>query len=147
MIIISFAIITLMLFVFLVYYSRLHILLKLVTLPLAITLSGLVTYHYIDNLGKPLDRPIPDVMEYVHHEINGNLVYVWLTTEERGHRLHVVPYDREQTKALEEAKEKKEQSQGMAVEVTKSDIKGEGDSKPTYDIVVKNPVNGQGESK
>jgi hypothetical protein len=137
-----------MLLVFLVYYSRIHLMLKLITLPLAIMLSGLVTLNYLDNLGAPLGRELPAEIEYMHHEVQGKLVFVWIKTDDRGNRIHVIPYERNQVKALEEAKKKKEQQKGVKVKVKKKGNKqNNGNEKPMFEIKVERPVSGQGETK
>ena len=93
---------------FLVYTSRFHISVKMFVYPLLIVAGTSFGYHYIDNLGAPLERPLPLEFDYTHHVIEGETILVWLKTEERGHRLHKIPYVRETAKKLEEAGEMQE---------------------------------------
>ena len=98
-----------LLIAFLCYASKLNFVIKLITLPLFFLFSGLVTYNYIDNLGKPIERPLPEKFDYQHHRIvDSETIYVWLSTKEKGDLLYIISYDRETAKKLEEAKEQQE---------------------------------------
>lgn len=104
-------VLTVLLFVFMVYYSNMMYLIKAASLPMLLLFSGAVTVHYVDNLGAPIKRPIPLEFEYIHHKIAGESILVWIYTEERGERLYEIPYDRETAKAMEEAKEGTEEGE------------------------------------
>ena len=123
--IVTTGLILLVLVSFLCYYSRILFVAKLITLPVFFIFSGLVTYHYLDNLGKPIERPLPETFGYQHHRYVGEeTIYVWLTTEEKGDLLYAIPYSRETAKALEEAKE--ERDEGGNPQMTQQVSTGEG---------------------
>ena len=88
---------------FLVYTSKFPVGAKMMVYPLLIVAGVSFGHHYLDNLGAPLERPLPLEFDYRHHIIEGEYILVWIDTEERGDRLHKIPYVRETAKKLEEA--------------------------------------------
>ena len=113
----------------LTYTSKVYQIVKFTVLPTLLVLSVFTVIHYLDNLGSPLDRPVPDEFAYKAHLIEGDFIYVWTHTEEKGHKLYVVPYDREKAKELEEAKDMQEN--GGSPYVTKSETINEGGKRTT----------------
>ena len=106
--------------VFLVFYSSLNKLIKAIALT-AMLLLGLTTQdYYVSQLGKPIDAfPVGDFV-YVHHVPQDDFIYLWIWTEDKGNKLHVIPYSAEVAKALQEGKEKASDGAEQEGEFTES---------------------------
>ena len=93
---------------YLVYNSRAHWFAKLLALPLVLALTTTMVYTALDRMGAPIEAQPIGKFKYLHHALSadGGEIFIWIYTQERGHRLHVVPYSRETAKALNEAKQK-----------------------------------------
>ena len=101
---------------FLTYTSRLSKLLKLAILPLFLFSTFTGYTYFLDEVGKPANRELPEVAQYVFHRITSeDTIIVWLKEEEGFDRLYVIPYSREAAKELEEAKEKSEAGQSQDI--------------------------------
>jgi hypothetical protein len=130
----------------LTYTSRIHLAFKLATLPLTIVLATLGGVYYLDNLGAPLAKPLPSEFKYQAHVIDGDTLFVWISTEERGERLHTIPYERETAKALEEAKEEKEEGKEALVTEEETNAQDNGGSRG-WSVEGLIPEQATGESK
>jgi len=101
----------------LTYYSYTNKFVKLLALPLLLSLFFTSYNHYLSEMGKPFPFPLPEEAEYVFHKITSeDTILVWLSDEESGDRLYVIPYTREAAKELQEAKEKGEE--GIPQQIT-----------------------------
>lgn len=116
---------------YLLYYSRAHWIVKMMSLPLVIVLTTTMVYTAFDRMGAPIENYPEGKFSYVFHSVSsdGKLIYIWVETKERGNRLHAIPYNRETAKKLEEAqraeKQGSEQVGQFAVETEDS-----GENKP-----------------
>ena len=107
---------------YLAYVSRLRAPIKLLILPAFMVGVVLGYLHFLEEVGKPANIPIPEKALYVAHRItNEDTIIIWLLTEE-DERLYVIPYTRDAAKELEEAREGKEngRDQGVTSETTES---------------------------
>jgi hypothetical protein len=92
----------------LLYASKAHRAVKGAALVL-LTIFGLTMYQqYVSALGAPLQGVPEGEFVYVHHEVKGDNINLWVWTEGRGDRLHTFPYSQEAAEELEQAKEKTE---------------------------------------
>lgn len=98
---------------YLVYNSQAHWFAKLIALPLVIALTATMVYTALDRMGAPIEAEPKGEFAYLHHTLsaNGEKIFIWIYTEERGNRLHVIPYKRETAKALNDAKQKAKQGE------------------------------------
>ena len=115
-----------------IYKSNWSDVVKMTVLPLAIAFSGLVGYHYLDSLGKPLNKVPEGKWEYIWHEAYGNEIQLWAIVDGES-RLYVVPYSEEIRKELEKAQER--EGRGEAVEGEFAEQESETNS-PEYDITI-----------
>lgn len=112
--------------VFMVFYSSIHFSVKGTALSLAVLL-GVVTHgHYTEQLGKPVQGYPPVEFVYVHHNVDGDNINLWIWTEDRGNRLYVMPYSQETAEELEKAKAKTEGGQAVAGEFIEQEDGREG---------------------
>lgn len=97
---------------FLMYFSTAHVLLKLIVFPIILATGVIVYDYYIEFLGQPVMEKPQGEYKYHHHIISGDdTIVIWLEDIQGAHRLYKFPYDREDAKDLEEAREGKENSQ------------------------------------
>lgn len=100
-----------LLVVFLLYYSSITKYIKTTALTLLVIFGILVYSKYLEELGAPIDNTPSGEFVYVHHTVKGDWIYVWVWTEERGDRLHIVPYSQETAESLQGAKEETDKGQ------------------------------------
>ena len=119
--------------VYLLYTSRAHRGLKAASLAL-FTLFGVTVYdHYVSSLGAPI-QAFPDTeFVYVHHNIAGKTIELWVWTEERGNRLHEIPYSQETAEELEKAKKKSQNGRPQKGEFPPDDGKVTTPRSPKFD--------------
>lgn len=102
--------------VWLLYTSKAHRSLKAAALVL-LTVFGLVMHsEYVKVLGAPLQSLPEGEFVYVHHEVAGDDINLWVWTEAKGNRLHTFPYSQEAAEKLEGAKQKTEEGVPQAGE-------------------------------
>jgi len=115
--------------VFLTYTSNTSKLIKLAILPLFLFSTDAGYSYFLDEVGKPAQRDLPETAEYVFHRITSeDTIIVWLREEEGFDRLYVIPYSREAAKELEEAKEKSEEGTGQNISTTRTNGTSRGQS-------------------
>lgn len=101
---------------YLVYVSNIRFFIKLVCFPVLVSMFYLIGAHYVDNLGAPQFRKIPEEFDYRHHMVmNDDTILVWLKVDDKERLIRVV-YERELAKALEEAKDMQEEGGSPQVE-------------------------------
>ena len=134
---------------YLLYYSRVHWLVKLVSLPITLVFTATMVYTAYDRMGAPIERMPVGEFEYIHHSVSttGEFIYIWVYTDDRGNRLHAIPYNRETAKELNRAKEQEEQgtqmlgqfsSEGEALEENARDGQTFRESPDTIDLKQEN---------
>jgi hypothetical protein len=103
---------------YLLYYSSVHWLVKLIALPVTLVFTATMVYTAYDRMGAPIKNKPVGEFEYVHHVVSqdGRFIYVWVYTDERGNRLHAIPYDRQTAKELNQAKKQEEKGEQMVGE-------------------------------
>ena len=95
--------------VWLLYTSKAHRGLKGASLVL-LTVFGLSMYEqYVSVLGAPIQGVPEGEFVYVHHEVSGDDINLWVWTEENGNRLYTFPYSQEAAEELTKAQEKTEE--------------------------------------
>jgi hypothetical protein len=92
----------------LAYTSRVSKVFKAVAFSFMVTLGLFTDAHYRDQLGIPATGIPVGEFVYVHHVVVGDSIKLWIWTEERHDRLHIIPYDQETAEKLQEAKERTE---------------------------------------
>ena len=115
---------------YLLYYSSVHWLIKLVSLPVTLVFTATMVYTAYDRMGAPIERMPVGEFEYVHHIVSstGEFIYIWVYTDDRGNRLHAVPYNRETAKELNQAKKQEEKGEEMIGEFSiEEDASGAND--------------------
>lgn len=98
----------------LLYYSKAPSIIKASALTVFV-ITGLIIYsHYIHYLGTPITGYPDYEFVYVHHEIRGETVLLWIQkTSDLTSRLYSFEYDREVAKKLQQAQASK--AQGIKV--------------------------------
>ena len=89
-----------------------------------------MVYTAYDRMGAPIERMPVGEFEYVHHSVSstGEFIYIWVYTDDRGNRLHAVPYNRETAKELNQAKKQEEKGEEMIGEFSiEEDASGAND--------------------
>ena len=115
-----------------IYKSNWSDVVKMTVLPLAIAFSGLVGYHYLDSLGKPINKVPEGQWEYVWHEAYGNEIHLWAISDGDS-RLYVVPYSEEIRKELEEAQEREGKGEAVVGEFAEQESES---SSPEYELTI-----------
>jgi len=119
---------------FLTYTSSISKFIKLAILPLFLFSTATGYSYFMDEVGKPAQRDLPETAEYVFHRITPeDTIIVWLREEGGFDRLYIIPYSREAAKELEEAKEKSEGGTGQNISTTRTKGASEGQSLETND--------------
>lgn len=75
---------------------------KLLSLPGLLLLGLLLGGHYLNSLGSPIEGKPDGEWSYIHHSTDGVAIQLWVDGD-RGHRLHVFPYNEDVRKELEKA--------------------------------------------
>lgn len=98
---------------FLVYWSKAHTAFKMLTLVSLLVLGTFSINFYYKMLGAPVPIHPGEEFFLVHYIVTPDeKILIWVYYQENdGHRLHVIPYDRETAKALEEAQQGNENGQ------------------------------------
>lgn len=94
----------------LLYVSQAHKIFKALALSSLIVLGLGLEAHYRENLGAPIEGYPPGEFIYIHHQLQGQTILLWVYLEGIGHRLYVLPYDQETAEELKEGKD--EQAEG-----------------------------------
>jgi len=126
---------------FLTYRSDSHWSLKSVVLPIFLIIALLGYEHYVDHLGKPLlEKPKGDY-EYHHHVVTSESnIIAWVRNRDGEHRLYKFPYNREDAKKLEKAKqETKRTGKPVRLKFKMGEISRVKDSEE-WDMLPNNPV-------
>lgn len=119
--------------VYLLYTSKAYRGLKAAALVL-LTVFGLTVHeHYVSALGAPLQGVPEGEFVYVHHQIAGDTIELWVWTEERGNRLYEIPYSQETAEELEKAKQKNEGGTPQQGEFPPTDGKTASPPAPKFD--------------
>jgi hypothetical protein len=123
---------------YLLYYSSVHWLIKLVSLPITLVFTATMVYTAYDRMGAPIERMPVGEFEYVHHSVSsaGDFIYIWVYTDERGNRLHAVPYDRETAKELNQAKKQEEKGEEMVGEFSMEEESSESSKRERQQLRV-----------
>ena len=95
----------------LLYVSQAHKIFKALALSSLIVLGLGLEAHYRANLGTPIkDYPSGEFI-YVHHELQGQTIYLWVYYQDIGHRLYVFPYDQDTAEELKDGQEAQAEGQ------------------------------------
>jgi len=79
----------------------------------ALVIFGLgLELHYKESLGSPIEALPPDGFIYVHHEVQGEDITIWVWLEDKGDKLYLIPFDQETAEELAEAQKKGTPQQG-----------------------------------
>ena len=89
----------------LLYVSGAHKIIKALALSSLVVLGLGLEDHYRENLGKPIDGYPSREFIYVHHELQGQSIYLWVYIPDIGHRLYAFPYSQETAEELEEGQD------------------------------------------
>lgn len=100
------------------------------TYPIIFTLCVLFgAKTYVDIQGYPV-RTVPEgEWEYIHHELRGQDIVLWLQVEDNRDRMYVIPYSDKNKERLEGAAKEKQEGKrvrGEAIEIKSKNI-GEDD--------------------
>ena len=95
----------------LLYVSQAHKIFKALALSSLIVLGLGLEAHYRDNLGAPIMGYPQGEFAYIHHQLQGQTILLWVYIEDIGHRLYVFPYDQETAEELKEGKEAQAEGQ------------------------------------
>ena len=106
------------------YTSAAHKAIKAVAIVGVVALGLGLEGHYRASLGKPIEDYPPKGFIYVHHEVQGEDIAIWVWIEETGNRLYTIPYTQETAEELAEAQKKGTPMEGEF-------IIQEGDSRQT----------------
>lgn len=88
------------------YASKAPTWIKLAVLPLFLVIVVLGYTHYVDLLGSPVPTRPVGMQHYVQHIITADKkIVIWVWSNERGHRLHRYPYNREDAAKLQQQAE------------------------------------------
>lgn len=134
-------IVTLALLCFSLYKSKLSDFPKLLALPMVLLLATLLGWHYLDNLGKPIDGYPEGKWEYVFHSTDGTTIELWVK-QEGDDRLYTFPYSQQQREQLEQAKQAEEQ--GVPIEGEFELVEVDGSRVPTARSPISIQVAGTG---
>ncbi len=94
------------------YKSYANVLIKLIVLPLVISVSILMIIYFMGIRGTPIKGYPEDGFVYVHHEIEqgGEEITLWIKDVRYQNKMFTFPYNRDILKKLNEMKEEKEES-------------------------------------
>lgn len=109
-----------------IYYSTVHVALKLVALPFTIIFAIQTAYFVYDKLGSPIEGMPVGEFEYNHHKTagTGDFIMLWANQDTRN-RLYIFEYNREDMKKMNEAKESQEKSKGNTAIIMTVDQDGD----------------------
>lgn len=93
-----------------IYKSEAIDFMKILSLPLLIAFAGLLGYHYLESLGRPVISTPEGEWNYIYHLTDGIEIELWVQ-DEKGSKLYVFPYNDQVRKKLEEAGKATEQGQ------------------------------------
>jgi energy-coupling factor transporter transmembrane protein EcfT len=93
-------------FCMLIYYSKIHWIVKIFSFTLVLFLGIACFTFYQQKLGSPIKGYPTDDFLYVHHQITNNKeIILWaFYIDKVDHKLYIFPYDRELAKKLESAR-------------------------------------------
>ena len=108
-----------------IYYSAVHVALKLVALPFTIIFAIQTAYFVYDKLGSPIEGMPIGEFEYNYHKTTGegDFIMLWANQDTRN-RLYLFDYTRENMKKMNEAREAREKNQNKGTVMMKTDNNG-----------------------